>query len=183
MMRGCPAREVRGAVPFRGVSSSEMFMSSTICSRWSPVKSQYEDDFGYQSRRSDDRSGRARRRRARERRVVGLGAARRAAARGPPAAARAARGRPARGRARRARGVVADPGTIIVCSGAAQALVLLARALCGPHIAVEDPGLPPHRAILTAHGARLTALPVDAQGALVQELERLRASAGPIDAA
>jgi GntR family transcriptional regulator/MocR family aminotransferase len=83
---------------------------------------------------------------------------------------------------RRVRGVVADPQTIIVCSGTAQGLVLLARALSAPHIAVEDPGLPPHRAILAAHGARLSALAVDEHGARVQELSRIEASAGPLDA-
>jgi GntR family transcriptional regulator / MocR family aminotransferase len=79
---------------------------------------------------------------------------------------------------RRVRGVVADPQSIIVCSGAAQGFVLLARALPGARMAVEDPGLPPHRAILTAHGASLTPLPVDGQGARVDELGAL-ARAGP----
>jgi GntR family transcriptional regulator/MocR family aminotransferase len=87
------------------------------------------------------------------------------------------------GHLRRVRGVVADPQTVIVCSGAAQALVLLARALRSPHLAIEDPGLPPHRAILQAHGARLSALPVDADGARVQELEEIGARAGTVDAA
>jgi GntR family transcriptional regulator/MocR family aminotransferase len=83
---------------------------------------------------------------------------------------------------RRVRGVVADPLTIVVCSGTAQGLVLLARALREPHIAVEDPGLPPHRAILRAHGARLSALPVDEQGARVHQLAAIEASAGALDA-
>jgi GntR family transcriptional regulator / MocR family aminotransferase len=83
---------------------------------------------------------------------------------------------------RRVRGVVADPQTIIVCSGAAQGLVLLARALGGPHVAMEDPGLPPHRAILAAHGARLTALPVDGQGACVSLLARIESEHGALDA-
>jgi GntR family transcriptional regulator/MocR family aminotransferase len=83
---------------------------------------------------------------------------------------------------RRVRGVVADPQTIVVCSGTAQALVLLARALGSPHLAFEDPGLPPHRAILSAHGARLSALPVDADGARVAELERIESRGGQIDA-
>jgi GntR family transcriptional regulator/MocR family aminotransferase len=82
---------------------------------------------------------------------------------------------------RRVRGVVADPQRIVVCSGTAQALVLLARALDGPHLAVEDPGLPPHRMILTAHGARLSALPVDDDGAEVAQLSRIAAQAGPVD--
>ena len=84
---------------------------------------------------------------------------------------------------RRVRGVVADPRTIVVCSGTAQALVLLARALGGPHVAVEDPGLPPHRAILLAHGARVSALPVDGHGARVDELGSIEARAGALDAA
>jgi GntR family transcriptional regulator/MocR family aminotransferase len=47
---------------------------------------------------------------------------------------------------------------------------------------MEDPGLPPHRAILAAHGARLTPLPVDADGARVDELERIEARSGRVDA-
>jgi GntR family transcriptional regulator / MocR family aminotransferase len=74
---------------------------------------------------------------------------------------------------RRVRGVAADPQSIVVCSGAAQGFVLLARALRGARMAVEDPGLPPHRAILTAHGASLEPLAVDEQGARVHELEDL----------
>ncbi|MCW3068392.1 MAG: Transcriptional regulator, GntR family domain [Solirubrobacterales bacterium] len=83
---------------------------------------------------------------------------------------------------RRVRGVVADPETIVVCSGAAQGFFLLARALDGGRIAVEDPGLPPHRAILAAQGARLVPLPVDERGARVDDLAALAAAEGPIDA-
>ncbi|MCW3028202.1 MAG: Transcriptional regulator, GntR family domain [Solirubrobacterales bacterium] len=86
------------------------------------------------------------------------------------------------GHLRRVRGVVVDPQTIVVCSGAAQGLVLLARALQAPHIAMEDPGLPPHRAILAAHGARLSPLAVDAQGACVGELASIEARLGGVDA-
>lgn len=71
---------------------------------------------------------------------------------------------------RRVRGVVADPAQVVVCAGAAQALALLAQVLDGAPMAVEDPGLPPYLAILRANGARLLALPVDEQGARVQEL-------------
>ena len=46
-------------------------------------------------------------------------------------------------------------------------------------MAVEDPGLPVHRAILDAHGARLVPLPVDEQGARVGELAGLAAAAPP----
>jgi GntR family transcriptional regulator/MocR family aminotransferase len=85
------------------------------------------------------------------------------------------------GHLRRVRGVVADPQTIVVCSGFAQGLALLARALGdtgGVHLAVEDPGLPPHRAILAAHGARLSFLPVDDEGACIGELAGIEARAG-----
>jgi GntR family transcriptional regulator/MocR family aminotransferase len=83
---------------------------------------------------------------------------------------------------RRVRGVVVEERTIVVCSGAAQGLVLLARALGRPHIAMEDPGLPPHRGILAAHGARLSALAVDAEGARMAELARIEAQHGVLDA-
>jgi GntR family transcriptional regulator/MocR family aminotransferase len=86
------------------------------------------------------------------------------------------------GHLRRVRGVVADPQTVVVCSGASQGLVLLARALGGPHLAIEDPGLPHHRAILAAHGARLSGLSVDAKGARVEELAAIEAEAGRLDA-
>jgi GntR family transcriptional regulator/MocR family aminotransferase len=86
------------------------------------------------------------------------------------------------GHLRRVRGVVADPETIVVCSGAAQGFFLLARALGGGRIAVEDPGLPAHRAILAAQGARLVPLPVDEGGARVEQLAQLAAEEGPIDA-
>ena len=86
------------------------------------------------------------------------------------------------GHLRRVRGVAADPGAIVVCSGAAQGFVLLARALATPRLAVEDPGLPTHRAILAAQGATLLALPVDEEGACVAELAPLAARGGAIDA-
>jgi GntR family transcriptional regulator / MocR family aminotransferase len=83
---------------------------------------------------------------------------------------------------RRVRGVVVDARSIVVCSGAAQGFALLARALKGPRIAVEDPGLPPHRAILAAQGASLVPVAVDEHGVCVHELAALARRAGPIDA-
>jgi GntR family transcriptional regulator/MocR family aminotransferase len=77
---------------------------------------------------------------------------------------------------RRVRGVVADPESIVICSGAAQAFGLLAATL-GGSMAVEDPGLPVHRAMLAAQGVRLAAMPVDAEGARTQELATLAAEA------
>jgi len=70
----------------------------------------------------------------------------------------------------RVRGVVADPESIVICSGAAQAFALLARTLACSRMAVEDPGLPAHRRILEAHGADLVALALDEDGARVEEL-------------
>ncbi len=80
------------------------------------------------------------------------------------------------GHLRRVRGVAAGPESIVICAGAAQGFALLARALGGGRIAVEDPGLPAHRAILAAQGSSLVALAVDGQGARVQELA---AASGP----
>jgi len=78
------------------------------------------------------------------------------------------------GHLRRVRGVVADEGTVLICAGAAQAVSLLAGVLGeGAEVAVEDPGLPLHREILSAAGLALSALPVDEQGAHVQALEHL----------
>jgi GntR family transcriptional regulator/MocR family aminotransferase len=83
---------------------------------------------------------------------------------------------------RRVRGVAADPESVLICAGAAQGFALLARALRGSRIAVEDPSLPAHRAILTAHGATLAALPVDEQGARVEDLASLAEREGAIAA-
>ena len=44
----------------------------------------------------------------------------------------------------RARGVVAHPEQIVICSGSADALATIARALAPGTIATEDPGLPYH---------------------------------------
>ncbi len=73
---------------------------------------------------------------------------------------------------RRVRGVVAGPDSIVICAGAAQAFALLAATLAGREMAVEDPGLPAHRQILSAHGASLVPLPVDGHGARVELLRQ-----------
>jgi GntR family transcriptional regulator/MocR family aminotransferase len=93
-----------------------------------------------------------------------------------------ARGAPAlraalAGYLRRVRGVVVEPDSIVVCAGAAQGLALLGRALARrgvEAIAVEDPGLPPHRAVLAYAGLRVEGVPVDAEGL---EVDALRAPA------
>lgn len=83
---------------------------------------------------------------------------------------------------RRVRGVAAEPESIVVCSGARQALALLGCLLCGGRVAIEDPTLPLHRAVLQAAGCEPVALGVDGDGARVQELESLQAR-GPVRAA
>jgi GntR family transcriptional regulator/MocR family aminotransferase len=92
----------------------------------------------------------------------------------------------------RVRGAAADPEAIVVVSGASQGLALLVRALArrrgqsgqaqGPHVAVEDPGLPPHHALLASHGARLSTLAVDDAGAAVGELAAIERRRGALDA-
>jgi GntR family transcriptional regulator/MocR family aminotransferase len=74
---------------------------------------------------------------------------------------------------RRVRGVVADPGSIVICSGATQGLALLGRVLArmgAETIAVEDPCLPPHRAVLAYAGLRVRGMPVDEEGLDVDAL-------------
>ena len=69
----------------------------------------------------------------------------------------------------RARGVLAHPDRIVVTSGYVQALSLLA----GLHrvVAMEDPGLAFHRAVVRRAGARVVPLPVDGEGARTDLLE------------
>jgi GntR family transcriptional regulator/MocR family aminotransferase len=64
----------------------------------------------------------------------------------------------------RARGVVADPDRIVVCSGAVEGLRLLAEVV-GGRIAMEDPGLFVHRRVVTRTGATVVPVPVDELGA------------------
>ncbi|WP_062649607.1 MocR-like pyridoxine biosynthesis transcription factor PdxR [Streptomyces maremycinicus] len=78
----------------------------------------------------------------------------------------------------RARGVRAEPERIVICSGFAHAL----RLLFGPGgglprgpLAVEAYGLEFHRGLLAAAGVRTTVLPLDADGARVERLDRERA--------
>jgi GntR family transcriptional regulator / MocR family aminotransferase len=74
---------------------------------------------------------------------------------------------------RRVRGVAVEPDAIVVCSGATQGLALLARALLARGVSevdVEDPGLPPHRAVLEYAGLRVRGARVDGQGLDVASL-------------
>jgi GntR family transcriptional regulator/MocR family aminotransferase len=69
----------------------------------------------------------------------------------------------------RARGVVATPDRIVICSGYVQALGLLTTVM-GRTVAMEDPCLPLHREAVAARGCRVVALAVDDGGARVEEL-------------
>jgi GntR family transcriptional regulator/MocR family aminotransferase len=67
----------------------------------------------------------------------------------------------------RARGVLASPERIVITSGYAQALGLLAWVLHDagvPAIAMEDPGHPFHRRLVRRAGLAILALPVDDRG-------------------
>ncbi|GAA2233626.1 PLP-dependent aminotransferase family protein [Streptomyces amakusaensis] len=74
----------------------------------------------------------------------------------------------------RARGVRTDPERIVLCSGVAHALRLLARTV-GGRWGVEAYGLPFHRGLLTGAGVETAPLAVDAEGAEVSGLGRERA--------
>ncbi|GGZ20823.1 GntR family transcriptional regulator [Streptomyces inusitatus] len=74
----------------------------------------------------------------------------------------------------RARGVRTDPERIVLCSGVAHGLRLLARTV-GGRWGVEAYGLPFHRGLLTGAGVETAPLAVDAEGADVSGLGRERA--------
>lgn len=63
------------------------------------------------------------------------------------------------------RGILASPPEILLTLGAQNALWLAAAILTpGRRVAMEDPGYPALRAILSQTGCRLTPVPVDAEG-------------------
>ena len=80
----------------------------------------------------------------------------------------------------RARGVLARPENIVVCTGFVHALALICRVL-GQRgrsvLAVEAYGHMLHRRIATAQGTELVSLPVDAAGAVPEMLETSDAAA------
>jgi GntR family transcriptional regulator/MocR family aminotransferase len=71
---------------------------------------------------------------------------------------------------RRTRGVLADPQHIVLCSGATQAIALLASALSDEPLAMEDPGFWLHRMVLQHNGIDPAPVPVDADGVDVDAL-------------
>jgi GntR family transcriptional regulator/MocR family aminotransferase len=77
---------------------------------------------------------------------------------------------------RAARGVVCEAAQVIVTAGAQQAIDIAARVLIGPStgkggatVWVEDPAYPTTVRALTAAGAALKPIPVDAEGLVVAE--------------
>ncbi|WP_024936007.1 PLP-dependent aminotransferase family protein [Actinomadura welshii] len=70
------------------------------------------------------------------------------------------------------RSVRAAGADIVVTAGVQQALDLIVRVLLEPGdvVAVEDPGYPPARMLLTAAGMRVRGVPVDAEGLRVDAL-------------
>jgi GntR family transcriptional regulator/MocR family aminotransferase len=73
---------------------------------------------------------------------------------------------------RRSRAVRCGPGQVMVTTGVAGSLALIAAALLRPgdRVGVEEPGYPAARAVFAAHGARLVPCPVDADGLVVDAL-------------
>jgi GntR family transcriptional regulator/MocR family aminotransferase len=70
------------------------------------------------------------------------------------------------------RGVRCRYDDVLITNGAQQALDLLARVLISPGdvVAVEEPGYPPARLLFESQGARVTLVPVDAEGICVDAI-------------
>ncbi len=80
----------------------------------------------------------------------------------------------------RVRGVVADPGHIVITSGYRQGLGLVCHALAAAgakRIALEDPSNPEDRLIVARAGLAPVAIGVDEAGTVVDDLERADADA------
>jgi GntR family transcriptional regulator/MocR family aminotransferase len=78
---------------------------------------------------------------------------------------------------RRTRGVLADPQHIVLCSGATQAIALLASVLPSQTVAMEDPGFWLHRMVLRHNGIDPIPVPVDDDGLDVAALADSRVTA------
>lgn len=71
----------------------------------------------------------------------------------------------------RARGVLTSPERLVICTGFAHGLDILTtalRALGVEAVAMEDPCLPAHRAIVARRQVRICSLPVDDDGADIE---------------
>ncbi|HKS49259.1 MAG TPA: PLP-dependent aminotransferase family protein [Amycolatopsis sp.] len=69
----------------------------------------------------------------------------------------------------RTRGVLADPGRIVLCGGFKHAITALGHVF--GELAFEDPSLPEFRTMATLGGARVTGVRVDEHGLQVSELD------------
>jgi GntR family transcriptional regulator/MocR family aminotransferase len=78
---------------------------------------------------------------------------------------------------RRTRGVLADPDHIVLCSGATQAIALLASVLSGQTIAMEDPGFWLHRMVLQNNGIDPVPIAIDDEGLDIAALAATNATA------
>lgn len=78
----------------------------------------------------------------------------------------------------RARGVLCDPEQLVIVQGTQQAIDLVTRLLvdAGDSVVLEEPHYTGFSFVLTALGAKLTFVPVDAEGLCVEELEAVRAA-------
>ncbi len=86
----------------------------------------------------------------------------------------------------RVRGTAADPADVVICSGFAQGLSLIVRALGAAgarRVGVEDPSDPEYRATIDAAGLGWVAIPVDEVGLRVDLLEAADADAVLVTAA
>lgn len=73
------------------------------------------------------------------------------------------------------RAVAATEDTVVVTSGAQQAIALLAHLFVEPGrtiVAMEDPGYPPAYEAFAAAGARVVNVPVDPEGLVVEQIPR-----------
>ncbi len=75
----------------------------------------------------------------------------------------------------RVRAVTVSPSDIVITHGAAEALTMLAGALRGARVGVEDPGHPGQADLLRANGVTPVPVPVDRDGVVVSELVDCRA--------
>src|SRR3984885_8746999 len=78
-----------------------------------------------------------------------------------------------------ARGLPTSPEQIVVTSGAQQAIALVAQLFRGERVAMEDPTNPASLDAFRAAGADIVAIGVDADGANVEELDRVPAARMP----
>jgi GntR family transcriptional regulator / MocR family aminotransferase len=86
----------------------------------------------------------------------------------------------------RVRGTAADPADVVIASGFAQGLGLVARVVAqrgGSRIALEDPFDPEYRGIVRAAGVEPVAVPVDGRGIRVDLLAAARVDAVLVTAA